>query len=187
MKITCDFFVLTLFCLSIVACSRSEAPDTIEVDQNIATEGESPFLAKDEIPAAEIVSTDNDTEFVLTLKNRHGLKKEVEISGNPGYEPSIGEKTYILACGNRMLLIVIEQEIKTAVAFGSFFYNTLLDPKNGEWVTTFNGYKVGDKDTGAIISDDQKAILAKLKAGITQHCPQILDPNNDKAVEQLLQ
>ena len=29
--------------------------------------------------------------------------------------------------------------------------------------------------------------LAKLKAGIAQHCPQILDPNNDKAVEQLLQ
>ena len=54
-------------------------------------------------------------------------------------------------------------------------------------ITTFHGGEIKDRETGEIISDDQKAILAKLKAGIAQHCPQILDPNNDKAVEQLLQ
>lgn len=180
--------ILSVFCLLMAACSKSEtALDAGKIDQNPAAGREMPFLTENEMPTADIRETHKDAEFILTLTNRLGEKKEIEIFGNSGYEPSLEEKIYTLPCGRKMLLIVIRQEIKTAAAFGSFFYNTLIDPKTGEWVTAFHGSEIGDKDTGEIISDDQKAILAKLKAGITQHCPRILDPNNDKAVEQLLQ
>lgn len=188
MKTISNFFVLCLVCLSVTACSKSEtASDTSKVDQTSAAGRETSFLAENEIPITELRGTDEDSEFILTLSNRRGEKREIEILLSSGYDPLLGEKTYILACGKKMLLIVIQRELKTAVAFGSFFYNTLIDPETGGWVTAFHGSETGDKDTGKILSDDQKAILAKLKAGITQHCPRILDPNNDKAVEQLLQ
>lgn len=201
MKIINNFFVLSLFCLSITACSRSETPETNKVDQNIATERETPFLAENEIPAVEVakgvqVKSDvgiedvgiiYDEDIYVMLKNSKGSSTRNWISHDPGETPNLLDAFYTDVCGKNSLALVLRQGVNTGVSEGKYYFNALFDPATGEWITTFHGAETKDKDTGEIISDNQKAILTKLKAGITQHCPQILDPNNDKAVEQLLQ
>lgn len=186
MKTINTLIALSLVCLSVAACSKNEDSAAVIAKGGSAARHENRFLLENEMPHIDIRKGE-DVEFILTLTNHRGEKKEIETPGGPGYDPSLGEKTYTHACGKKILLIVIAQELKTAASSGNFFYNTLIDPKTGEWITQFLGAETKDKDTGEVIADNQEAILAKLKAGITKHCPEILDPNNDKAVEQLLE
>lgn len=192
MKTISHFLMLSLLCFSIAACSKSETPDTSKVDPSITTDSESPFLAEGEMPKIS-VSDDNFTDALgdlvvkVSLTNRHGSSVTHDLSVEPGVNPESLDAFYTNACGKNSFVLVVQQELRNAETAGTYFFNALFDPATGEWITTFHGANVKDKDTGQIRSDDQKAILARLKAGITQHCPQILDPNNDKAVEQLLQ
>lgn len=192
MKIISNFFVLSLFCLSIAACSKSETPDTSKVDQNITTERELPFLAENEIPKISTSDHPFDDEFgdlviEVRLTNQHGSSVVNHISVSPSNGPVSNEHFYTTACRKRVLVLVLWQPVDAGVSTGTSYYNALFDPATGEWITTFGGGEFKDRETGEIITDGQKAVLAKLKVGITHHCPQILDPNNKKAGEQLFQ
>ena len=191
-------------------CSRTDA-GTAERGADVAASFQTKvtFLAKGEIPTVKAFKSDEDegrlaetarrrveafkggedVDIYVRLTNSMGASVDNWISDDPAHlhESAAIEIIYSTACGKEALVVVVTADVNTGVSAGTAYHNALFDPETGEWITTFHGGEIKDRETGEIISDDQKAILAKLKAGIAQHCPQILDPNNDKAVEQLLQ
>ena len=196
--------------LIMAGCSRTDA-GTAERGADVAASFQTKvtFLAKGEIPEVKAFKSDEDearltetarrrieafkggedVDIYVRLTNSMGVSVDNWISDDPAHlhESAAIEIIYSTACGKEALVVVVTADVKTGVSAGTAYHNALFDPETGEWITTFHGGEIKDRETGEIISDDQKAILAKLKAGIAQHCPQILDPNNDKAVEQLLQ
>ena len=192
-------------------CSRTDA-GTAERGADVAASFQTKvtFLAKGEIPEVKAFKSDEDearltetarrrieafkggedVDIYVRLTNSMGVSVDNWISDDPAHlhESAAIEIIYSTACGKEALVVVVvTADVNTGVSAGTAYHNALFDPDTGEWITTFHGGEIKDRETGESISDDQEAILAKLKAGITQHCPQILDPNNDKAVEQLLQ
>ena len=196
--------------LIMAGCSRTDA-GTAERGADVAASFQTKvtFLAKGEIPEVKAFKSDEDearltetarrgigafkggedVDIYVRLTNSMGVSVDNWISDDPAHlhESDAIEIIYSTACGKEALVVVVTADVNTGVSVGTAYHNALFDPDTGEWITTFHGGEIKDRETGEIISDDQEAILAKLKAGITQHCPQILDPNNDKAVEQLLQ
>lgn len=196
--------------LIMAGCSRTDA-GTAERGADVAAsfQPQATFLAKGEIPEVKAFKSDEDearltetarrrieafkggedVDIYVRLTNSMGVSVDNWISDDPAHlhESAAIEIIYSTACGKEALVVVVTADVNTGVSAGTAYHNALFDPETGEWITTFHGGEIKDRETGEIISDDQKAILAKLKAGIAQHCPQILDPNNDKAVEQLLQ
>ena len=202
--------VLATLFLIMAGCSRTDA-STAERGADVAAsfQPQATFLAKGEIPEVKAFKSDEDearltetarrrieafkggedVDIYVRLTNSMGASVDNWISDDPAHlhESAAIEIIYSTACGKEALVVVVTADVNTGVSAGTAYHNALFDPETGEWITTFHGGEIKDRETGEIISDDQKAILAKLKAGIAQHCPQILDPNNDKAVEQLLQ
>ena len=202
--------VLATLFLIMAGCSRTDA-STAERGADVAAsfQPQATFLAKGEIPEVKAFKSDEDEarltetarrrveafkggedmDIYVRLTNSMGVSVDNWISDDPAHlhESDAIEIIYSTACGKEALVVVVTADVNTGVSAGTAYHNALFDPETGEWITTFHGGEIKDRETGEIISDDQKAILAKLKAGIAQHCPQILDPNNDKAVEQLLQ
>ena len=196
--------------LIMAGCSRTDA-GTAERGADVAASFQTKvtFLAKGEIPEVKAFKSDEDearltetarrrieafkggedVDIYVRLTNSMGVSVDNWISDDPAHlhESDAIEIIYSTACGKEALVVVVTADVNTGVSVGTAYHNALLNPDTGEWITTFRGGEIKDRETGESISDDQEAILAKLKAGITQHCPQILDPNNDKAVEQLLQ
>ena len=203
-----SLLVLATLFLVMPACSRTDVT-TEERGADAAASLQPPFLAKGEIPRVkafkfgvdearlteaarrkvDAFKGDDEVDIYVRLTNSMGVSVDNWVSDDPAhlYEYDGTEIIYSTACGKEVLVVVVKAGVNTGVSVGTAYHNALLDPATGEWITTFQGGEVKDRETGEIISDDQKAILAKLKAGITQHCPQILDPNNRKAGEQLLQ
>ena len=191
-------------------CSRTDA-GTAERGADVAASFQTKvtFLAKGEIPEVKAFKSDEDearltetarrrieafkggedVDIYVRSTNSMGVSVDNWISDDPAHlhESAAIEIIYSTACGKEALVVVVTADVNTGVSAGTAYHNALFDPETGEWITTFHGGEIKDRETGESISDDQEAILAKLKAGIAQHCPQILDPNNDKAVEQLLQ
>ena len=196
--------------LIMAGCSRTDA-GTAERGADVAASFQTKvtFLAKGEIPEVKAFKSDEDearltetarrrieafkggedVDIYVRSTNSMGVSVDNWISDDPAHlhESDAIEIIYSTACGKEALVVVVTADVNTGVSVGTAYHNALLNPDTGEWITTFRGGEIKDRETGESISDDQEAILAKLKAGITQHCPQILDPNNDKAVEQLLQ
>ena len=196
--------------LIMAGCSRTDA-GTAERGADVAASFQTKvtFLAKGEIPEVKAFKSDEDearltetarrrieafkggedVDIYVRLTNSMGVSVDNWISDDPAHlhESDAIEIIYSTACGKEALVVVVTADVNTGVSVGTAYHNALFDPDTGEWITTFRGGEIKDRETGESISDDQEAILAKLKAGIAQHCPQILDPNNDKAVEQLLQ
>lgn len=205
-----SLLVLATLFLIMAGCSRTDA-STAERGADVAAsfQPQATFLAKGEIPEVKAFKSDEDearltetarrrieafkggedVDIYVRLTNSMGVSVDNWISDDPAHlhESDAIEIIYSTACGKEALVVVVTADVNTGVSVGTAYHNALFDPETGEWITTFHGGEIKDRETGEIISDDQKAILAKLKAGIAQHCPQILDPNNDKAVEQLLQ
>ena len=205
-----SLLVLATLFLIMAGCSRTDA-STAERGADVAAsfQPQATFLAKGEIPEVKAFKSDEDearltetarrrieafkggedVDIYVRLTNSMGVSVDNWISDDPAHlhESDAIEIIYSTACGKEALVVVVTADVNTGVSVGTAYHNALFDPDTGEWITTFHGGEIKDRETGEIISDDQKAILAKLKAGIAQHCPQILDPNNDKAVEQLLQ
>lgn len=205
-----SLLVLATLFLIMAGCSRTDA-STAERGADVAAsfQPQATFLAKGEIPEVKAFKSDEDearltetarrrieafkggedVDIYVRLTNSMGVSVDNWISDDPAHlhESDAIEIIYSTACGKEALVVVVTADVNTGVSAGTAYHNALFDPETGEWITTFHGGEIKDRETGEIISDDQKAILAKLKAGIAQHCPQILDPNNDKAVEQLLQ
>lgn len=205
-----SLLVLATLFLIMAGCSRTDA-STAERGADVAAsfQPQATFLAKGEIPEVKAFKSDEDearltetarrrieafkggedVDIYVRLTNSMGVSVDNWISDDPAHlhESAAIEIIYSTACGKEALVVVVTADVNTGVSAGTAYHNALFDPETGEWITTFHGGEIKDRETGEIISDDQKAILAKLKAGIAQHCPQILDPNNDKAVEQLLQ
>ena len=196
--------------LIMAGCSRTDA-GTAERGADVAASFQTKvtFLAKGEIPEVKAFKSDEDearltetarrrieafkggedVDIYVRSTNSMGVSVDNWISDDPPHlhESDATEIIYSTVCGKDALVVVVTADVNTGVSAGTAYHNALFDPETGEWITTFHGGEIKDRETGESISDDQEAILAKLKAGITQHCPQILDPNNDKAVEQLLQ
>lgn len=210
MKHMKSLVVLATLFLVMPACSRTDATTgERSADAAASLQPQAPFLAKGEIPrvkafklgedearlteaALQKVETfigGKDVDIYVRLTNRAGRTIDNWVSDDPAhlYDGAEAEVLYSTACGKEVLVVLVKTDVNTGVSVGTAYHNALFDPETGEWITTFLGAEIKDRDTGEPISDDQKAILTKLKAGVTQHCPHILDPNNDKAVEQLLQ
>ncbi|MCL6557166.1 MAG: hypothetical protein K6T56_12515 [Burkholderiales bacterium] len=193
MKTKRFLMALFVFTLALSACSRDEnATKAVQTDTPATTKIQTPFLTPREIPKVEVTKGGEDgIEIFVRLINRAGESVENWVASDPNREdPSFVKAFYTKACGKEALILVLHQGVNTGVSAGSHFFNVLIDPVTGDWITTFSAGEVRDKETGEIISDDQKAVLVKLKAGITQHCPEILDPNHadtGKNKEWLLQ
>jgi hypothetical protein len=188
-KILITFLALTL---ALTACSRDEtATKDTQKDTPATTDALRPFLVPGEIPKVAVTKGGEDgIEIFVRLTNRTGKTIENWVAGDPGEAPNPTEIFYTTVCGKKTLILVLRQGVNTGVSTGKYYFNVLIDPVTGDWITTFSAGEVRDKETGEIISDNQKAVLAKLKAGITQHCPEILDPNHahtGKNKEWLLQ
>lgn len=180
-----------LLLLALAACSRHENPTPgINTEAVAIAQVEARFLAKDEMPEIEVIKGGEDgIEIFVRLKNRAGKSLENWVSSDPGETPNLLESFYTPACNKEVLVLVLRQGVNTGASEGKYYFNALIDPATGDWITTFSAGEVWDKETSESISNKQKAVLAKLKAGITQHCPEILDPNNaesGKAREWLL-
>lgn len=197
-----------LFVMS--GCSQTDASTAErDTDAPASLQAQATFLAKGEIPEVKAFKSDEDearltesarrrieafkggedVDIYVRLTNSMGVSVDNWISDDPAHlhESDAIEIIYSTACGKEALVVVVTADVNTGVSVGTAYHNALFDPDTGEWITTFHGGEIKDRETGEIIFDDQGGILAKLKAGITHHCPKILDPNNNKAVEQLLQ
>lgn len=206
-----SLLVLATLFLVMPACSRTDATtEERGVDAAASHQPNAPFLAKGEIPEVEafriydvkprlpetvrrrveafMMSADEDSNIFVRLTNRAGKSVDNWIDGSPNETPGPKEIFYTTACGKEILVVVLRSGVNNLATVGKIYFNALFDPVTGEWITTFLGAETRDADTSEIISDDQKALLAKLKAGITHHCPEVLDyDSTGKPEEWLLQ
>lgn len=174
-------FVLIGFCFSISACSKNETESTTIAPQKV----EATFLENDEIPNIEIL-WDTDISSTLKLRNRKGMTVIRKLDTGPGETPSARESFYSVICGKKTLVLVLRQGVNTGVSEGKYYFNVLINPADGKWITTFEAGEVGDKETKEIISDNQKAVIAKLKTGVDSACPAILQPDDNGTARKLL-
>lgn len=119
---------------------------------------------------------DAEENIFVRLKNSAGETVDSWISENPDETPVVTEIFYTAMCGNDTLVIVLSQGINRTVSVGKNYINALFDPNSGEWLTTFHGGEIEDTETGEMITDNQNALLDRLKSGNTAHCPEILTP-----------
>lgn len=174
-------FILIGVCISFSACSKTETGSTTVASQEL----KAVFLENDEIPSIEL-NMDADSSIMLKVQNRKGIVVTHELGVSPGYDPDLKESFYSMICGKKTLVLVISQEVKSAVSAGPYFDNVLINPEDGKIITTFEAGEVVDRETGEIISDDQKAVIGKLKAGVDKNCPAILQPDDDGTARKLL-
>lgn len=174
------YFLIAL-CYVISACSKTETESTTIAAQKI----EATFLVGNEIPVIEILP-DTDVLSTLKLRNRKGMIVVSKLDTGPGETPSVRENFYSVICGKETLVLVLRQGVNTGVSEGKYYFNVLINPADGKVITTFEAGEVLDKETKEIISDDQKAVIAKLKAGVDRNCPAILQPDDDGTASKLL-
>lgn len=205
-----SLLVSAVLFLTTTACSQTDttteergagAAASLQPQTSFLTQGEIPKVnafkfGVDEAHLTEAVRQrteafrgGEEVDIYVRLTNSMGVSVDNWISDDPAhlYEYDGTEVVYSTACGKEVLVVVVRTDVNTGVSVGTGYHNALFDPATGEWIATFLGGEIKDRETGEIISDDQKTILAKLKAGITQNCPHILDPNNREGSEQLLQ
>ncbi|WP_445768532.1 hypothetical protein [Rheinheimera sp.] len=120
--------------------------------------------------------SDGEEDIFVRLKNSAGETVDSWVSENPDETPVITEVFYTTMCGNETLVLVLTQGINRTVSIGKNYINALFDPRSGEWLTTFHGGEIKDTETGEMITDNQNALLDRLKSGNTAHCPEILTP-----------
>lgn len=192
------------------ACSQADSLEGHGTDMATSPQSNQPFLADGETPEVKVfkeyelqphlkeITTHKtkafrggeDVDIYVRLTNRSGQSIDNWISDYPADPINDTETFYTNICNKKTLVVVAKNNINTDVSAGTAYSNALFDPATGEWITTFRGGQIVDRDTGKVIDDTQKAIFSKLKAGIAQHCPEILDPNNSifskKAGEWLL-
>lgn len=174
-------FVLIGLCFLIALAQKNEIESTTIAPRKI----EAPFLVGNEIPVIEILP-DTDVLSTLKLRDRKGMIVVSKLDTGPGETPSVRENFYSVICGKETLVLVLRQGVNTGVSEGKYYFNVLINPADGKVITTFEAGEVLDKETKEIISDDQKAVIAKLKTGVDRHCPAILQPDDDGTARNLL-
>lgn len=156
-------------CLSNTACSKNEtAPipvNNTSAETGATTQKYESFLSDKETPAVEIHDESNGV-VSLRLRNHKDVSIANTLEINSGELPIAGEVFYSTVCGKLVLVLVLKQGVNTAVSTGTYYYDALIDPTNGKLLTSFEAGEVTDVETKEIISDEQKSLIKKLRAGV---------------------
>lgn len=116
-------------------------------------------------PSLSIVDVD-DNYYVLLVSDKRKDRMEFRVHKDGGKLPEIVDSFFMNYCGKKALIVILQADADTSITAGSTYDNWVLDRATGKVIDVIGAGEISDRITGEVISDSQKAIIAKLKSGI---------------------
>ena len=157
------FLMMSLFAIQISGCSDADKPTSHASEQQTNNGGNALIIS--EKPNLSIVDVDDDY-YVLRISDKRKNRVEFRVHKEGGKLPEIADSFFINYCGKKALIITLQADADTGITAGSTYDNWVLDRATGKVIDVIGAGEVSDRITGEVISDSQKAIIAKLKSGI---------------------
>lgn len=156
------FLMMSLFAIQISGCSDADKPTSHALEQKTNNGGNALIIS--EKPSLSIVDVD-DNYYVLLVSDKRKERMEFRVHKDGGKLPEIVDSFFMNYCGKKALIVILQADADTGITAGSTYDNWVLDRATGKVIDVIGAGEIFDRITGEVISDSQKAIIAKLKSG----------------------
>jgi len=162
MKVNLLFIALVLFQLS--GCSQKAEDGSItqvEVDQPHA------FLNVGDMPQLKVkqIEVEAGVDIKLALTSKAGKTSDITIMGNPAESINIQDSFYTDFCKQKAFVVVVRQWINTYESGGWFYYNAVIDIKDGRLIKVIETGEDQVTANGKVVLLGQQNAIAALKSG----------------------